>query len=164
VVHVDVAGPAQPARPLVLAVPPPVAALDRLVERSCRREQLQRVLDVSVVDVRIPRDGDRVDARLRVDVTPGTGALTLTSVDGSVMFALELLDTATLQPGGSATVPLRIRPGRCDPHAFLESKRSFLFTAYVRPAAGEASYLVFELDDVTTQARLTAWARERCGL
>ena len=135
------------------------------MERSCRREQLERALDVGVDHVRIPRDGDVARAREAVAVAAAADApLTLTSVDGSVMFDLELTDTATVLPGRAASVPVRIRPGRCDPHAFLESKRTFLFTAYVTPREGEATYLGFALDHERTQHALTAWARARCGL
>ena len=72
-------------------------------------------------------------------------AVTLTSVAGSVIFAMDAAAgslPATLGPGDDARqVPVSIRVARCDPHAFAESKKTFLFKVWMTMDGGPEAYI-----------------------
>ncbi len=78
-----------------------------------------------------------VEASTEVTLTrgPSDAAATLTGLSGNVIFTLEPVEGAlpvTLAPGQeSVTVPVTVRASRCDAHAFAESKKTYVFPAWV---------------------------------
>ena len=95
--------------------------------------------------------------------------LTITRVNGSVLLRISALSpsepVAVLEPGqDSATVPIRIeQSGNCDPHALIESKKTFIIP--IGFAVGDdqpfASVIRF---DVPAQRLLFRMINESCGL
>lgn len=151
-----------------VALPVPSPTLDRLLERSCRREQLARLLDATFTDLHAPPGAATARVTLRLAYA-GPDAVTVTEVSGSVIFDLVPAPGARLPVTLTRTRPraafdVVARPGRCDPHAFAESKKTFLFTVYLSlPSSGGSTYLIVEPDTATKQA-MDRWVRARCGL
>ena len=78
-----------------------------------------------------------VEASTQVTLTrgPSDAAATLTGLSGNIIFTLEPAEGAlpvTLAPEEeSVTVPVTVRATRCDAHAFAESKKTYVFPAWI---------------------------------
>ncbi|MDN4477914.1 hypothetical protein QQX10_06540 [Demequina sp. SYSU T00039] len=73
--------------------------------------------------------------------------VTVTAIAGSVIFAVDTeqgaLPATLAADQGRLEVPVSIRVARCEPHAFAESKKTFLFKTWLE--AGEADEAYVEL-------------------
>ncbi|MDN4484289.1 hypothetical protein [Demequina lignilytica] len=109
----------------------------------------QEAVDVAAPALGAP--GDAVDgtiattlvlARARPDVP-----VTVTAMAGSVIFAVDTehgaLPATLAADRDRLEVPVSIRVARCDPHAFAESKKTFLFKTWLE--AGEADEVYVEV-------------------
>lgn len=90
----------------------------------------------------------------RGDTTPGA-PVTLDAMTGNIVFAIDLDEAAerTLAAGAaSLAVPAVVRVGRCDPHVFAESKKTWVFPVYLAVGDAEPAYVEIQPDDVTRAA------------
>ena len=80
--------------------------------------------------------------------------VTITAMTGNIVFIIELADEPrTLAPGqASLSVPAVVRVGRCDPHVFAESKKTFVFPVHLAIGDAEPSYVEIQPDPVTREA------------
>lgn len=60
-------------------------------------------------------------------------------------------------------IPIRIRPSRCDPHAFADAKKAFIFAVWASVGDGEKLYVSFTPPKRTRQLLLD-FAVEECDL
>jgi hypothetical protein len=60
-------------------------------------------------------------------------------------------------------VPIELTPGRCDPHAFAEAKKAFLFPVRATIDGGQER-VVIVVPPKPLQDRLIAYALKTCGL
>ena len=88
-------------------------------------------------------DGTSVHTTLtmtRAADAPGEVTVTLTQLRGSVIFDLEPAAAlpASLEAGAdSVSVPVTFTASRCDPHAFAESKKTFVFGMWLEAGGAE---------------------------
>jgi len=80
--------------------------------------------------------------------------VTLTSMTGNIVFIVTLSDEPrTLAPGeAEISVPAVISVGRCDPHVFAESKKTFVFPIHLAIGDADPAYVEIQPDAVTRQA------------
>jgi hypothetical protein len=62
-----------------------------------------------------------------------------------------------------AEAPIALSPGRCDPHAFAEAKKAFLFPVRASVDGGEERIVIVE-PPKPLQDRLIDYALRVCGL
>jgi hypothetical protein len=112
--------------------------------------------------------GTTVDTTLTISRgAAGAGAsVVVTAMRGSVIFDMEPRAGTTLPltlgPDESAiTVPVTFTASRCDPHAFAESKKTFVFSVWVTIDGGSEKYLEIG-PDAALQVSLQS-AFDRCG-
>lgn len=86
------------------------------------------------------RRGDSAFGTLVLSRRSGALPVTVSAVDGSVIFTLRETGTlpAVLQ-AEDVRVPVEALPSRCDPHALAESKRTFVFA--IATAIGDGPVL-----------------------
>ncbi|WP_284328248.1 hypothetical protein [Demequina litorisediminis] len=103
-------------------------------------------------------DGDALSTVVTLTRGSSDAAATLTLLRGNVIFSLEPAQDAvpvTLEPAqASATVPVTIRASRCDAHAFAESKKTYVFPAWIE-VDGEEIAVEYRAEG-TAQERLHA--------
>lgn len=103
-----------------------------------------------------PRPGE---GRLRITGIRGTNLLTFDGIGPGGELPLDVDQT-----GGdrsAVTVPLPVRPARCDPHAVLEDKRGTVFRLQVE-VDGVAGSFDLAADPVL-RGELLAWVARWCG-
>lgn len=123
------------------------------------------VTDAAVVELSDwTRDGDRVRADLRLRRT-AAGRVVVTQVEGSVLFDIETAGTPALvleDGDDEASTEVVARATRCDPHARIESKRSFTFPVRTALGRGEPVPLPVTASDAG-RAVLQALLEDTCG-
>lgn len=82
---------------------------------------------------------------LLLDRTGANAPVTVTAVAGSVIFAVDAAPgavpvTLAAEEAG-LDVPLTVRVARCDPHAFAESKKTFLFKVWLAIGGADETYV-----------------------
>ena len=150
---------------VALAVPQDDPVLPRLHERSCALERLRDAVDVRFGDQR-SREGTSVRGDLVLERRAGSAPVSLTDVQSSIVLLLE--PTAPLPlalPAGAdgAGVPVEVRPVRCDPHALLESKRTFSFPVFVALAGAEPLQVPVTLPEGPGRELVDAALRDHCA-
>jgi hypothetical protein len=79
----------------------------------------------------------------------------LDAMTGNIVFTVALDDAAprTLAAReGSLSVPAVVTVGRCDPHVFAESKKTWVFPVYLAIDGGEPQFVEFQPDLATRDA------------
>lgn len=146
--------------------PDGVRFLTRLWETECHRRRLDRAVGVRLggFDEVSGDDGLELHAALELERRAGTEAVTITQVQGSVLFDLALGDRRTLPAGaGRASLPLVVRDGgRCDPHSRGDSTQTFLFRVWVSLGRGPALARVLEPTEAQ-QVRMLAFLDRACA-
>ncbi len=137
---------------------------------ECRQQAVQRAADIrfgsSWTQVGSGRQA-RVRGELVVRRRSSPQPVTVTEVGGGIIFGVRLLDERSgppvRLPAGRrrAAAPLEISASRCDPHALIESKRTFTFTVYVR--LGGASEVFLPLEATGEGRRLLEESLARCA-
>lgn len=137
---------------------------------ECRQQAVQRAANIrfgsSWTQVGSGRQA-RVRGELVVRRRSSPQPVTVTEVGGGIIFGVRLLDERSgppvRLPAGRrrAAAPLEISASRCDPHALIESKRTFTFTVYVR--LGGASEVFFPLEATGEGRRLLEESLSRCA-
>ena len=69
--------------------------------------------------------------------------VTLTSVEGNVVFSLVPARSGPLRLAGEPAVrlPVQVRASRCDAHALIENKRTYDFPVYAALGQGSPQYV-----------------------
>ena len=123
-----------------LAVPPDDPLLPRLHARECALAELARTARIAFAPG-WRREGDAAVGELVVRRRSGREPVTLTSLEGTVVFTLR---THTPLPvrleQREVTVAVRVTASRCDAHALIESKRSYDFPWYAALGPAEPLY------------------------
>ena len=128
--------------------------LARLREEECNRAAIAAAADIGFgaqwKRVGAP-DEYTFQLPLMIRRRGASGArVTIETVAGSVIFSLGTLDPErdpVLVLGADqarASVSVRVRASRCDPHAVAESKKSFRFPMYVALGKAQAQYVEVE--------------------
>jgi hypothetical protein len=124
------------AAPLRMPAPEKHAgAIARLHARECAAVAVREAVDLRFAD-RWAQEGRSITGELELrQRTPGVEAA-VDEVAGSVIFGVELdggppvLEVDDDDP--TARVRMVVSADRCDPHALIESKKTFVFLAWVR--------------------------------
>jgi hypothetical protein len=112
------------------------ATLDPLLRLMCGEQALARLVDITFTDGwESAPDGRSARGVLEIRRRPGADRppVALVDVAGSVIFAVRPLSgarepVATLAADQDVlSVPVSVGGGRCDPHALLESKKTYVF-------------------------------------
>ena len=137
-------------------------AFDDAVLRKINADECaeQAVLDVATPSFGPVESQTASEMHTTIVMTRGSSMtdapVTLTSMTGNIVFIVRLdaPADATLDPGeASLAVPAVISVGRCDPHVFAESKKTFVFP--VRLTIGDAAPAYVEIQpDPTARAAL----------
>jgi hypothetical protein len=161
VAHVRTSG--EPRR-VVFPVPHPDPLLARLLRDECSEFLIKQAVSVEFGPVweesgKVMR-GDLIVTRR------GPGAVTLNDLGGTTHY----IATAKSKPLGTLAagaqrleVPIELTPGRCDPHAFAEAKKAFLFPLRAAIDGGEER-VVIVTPPKPLQDRLIDYALRACGL
>ena len=137
-------------------------AMDDAVLRKINAEECaeQAVLDVATPSFGPVESQTATELHTSIVLTRGPSMpdkpVTLTGMSGNIVFIVRLDASAdaTLDAGqASVAVPAVVLVGRCDPHVFAESKKTFVFP--VKLVVGDAEPAFVEIQpDATTRAAL----------
>ncbi|MFG1944475.1 hypothetical protein [Nonomuraea sp. NPDC048826] len=165
VAHVRV-GDEQSPRKVVFPVTHPDPLLTRLLRDECSEHLIKQAADIGF-GPEWKRVGDAMHGTL-VLTRRGKGAVTVHRIDGTTHYI-----AAPVTPGEplaelaadaqNAEVPIQLTPGRCDPHAFAEAKKAFLFPVRAGVDGGEQR-VVIVVPPKDVQDRLIHYALDVCGL
>ncbi|MFG1680229.1 hypothetical protein ACGFNP_08640 [Nonomuraea sp. NPDC049269] len=155
-----------PLRRVVFKVPHPDPLLTRLLRDEC-----SAFLIKEAADIEFGADWTQVGKVMRgslVLTRHGTGVVAVQDVGGTTHYIATPVKKskplATLDAGAQrAEVALQLTPGRCDPHAFAEGKKAFLFPVRATIDGGDER-VVIVVPPKPLQERLTAYALKTCGL
>jgi hypothetical protein len=122
------------------------APLDRISAQECGTEFVLDHVDVGFSPEFTVADG-LVDTTLDLGRTQGDDPITVTAVRGSVLIELAGAEGSTplasMASGeDSLAIPVRMRIIRCDPHAVIESKKTFQLATWVAIGDREAQHIV----------------------
>lgn len=156
----------EPLRRVVFKVPHPDPLLTRLLRDEC-----SAFLIKEAADIEFGADWTQAGKVMRgslVLTRRGTGVVAVHDVGGTTHYIATPVKKskplATLDAGAQrAEVALELTPGRCDPHAFAEGKKAFLFPVRATIDGGEER-VVIVVPPKPLQERLTAYALKTCGL
>jgi hypothetical protein len=120
--------------------------LEAISATDCGRELVRQHVDVAFSPDFVVEDGVVV-AQLALERLEGDDAIAVDAVRGSVLLELRA-DAATsplgvLTPGDdTTTIPVQLRVVRCDPHAVIESKKTFQLSAWVALGDADPQHLI----------------------
>ena len=116
----------------------------------------------AVLDVATPSFGpvtSQDDSRLETTIVLTRGdadrdqPVTLTSMTGNIVFIVTLSGARELAPGADAlAVPAVVTVGRCDPHVFAESKKTFVFPVMLAVGGADPAYVEIQPDATARSA------------
>jgi hypothetical protein len=157
-------GQDQRLRKVVFPVPHPDPLLARLLRDECSEHLIKQAAGISF-GPRWERHGDVMRGTLTL-TRQGPGTVTVHTIDGTTHYIatgegkpLVTLD-ATAQRAETA---VELTPGRCDPHAFAEAKKAFLFPVRASVDGGEERVVIVTPPEAD-QERLIDYALDVCGL
>lgn len=124
----------------------PAAPLEQISATECGRVFVYEQVDIGYAPEFTVRDGV-LATQLVVDRVDGDEPIEVSNVRGSVLLELspaaDDLPLGTLAPGEDAlAVPVQLRVIRCDPHAVIESKKTFQLAVWVAVGSRETQHLV----------------------
>ncbi|GGT41884.1 hypothetical protein ACFFV7_25740 [Nonomuraea spiralis] len=159
------AGSEQPRR-VVFKVPHPSPLLTRLLRDEC-----SEFLVKEAAGIEFGPDWKQVGKAMRgklVVTRRGAGKVTLTELDGTTHYIITpdapKRPVAELEAGQQRLeVPVTLTPGRCDPHAFAEAKKAFLFPVRATVDGGPER-VVIVVPPKPLQDRLIQYSLRVCGL
>jgi hypothetical protein len=154
----------EPLRKVVFDVPHPDPLLARLLRDECSEFLIKQAVNIEfgpewTESGKVMR-GDMIVTRR------GPGAVSINDMGGTTHYIVTVKSRpmALLGPGAQRLeLPVELTPGRCDPHAFAEAKKAFLFP--VRAAIdGGQERVVIVTPPKPLQDRLITYAMRACGL
>lgn len=161
-----------PERRYRFEVPHPDELLTRLVNEECGAHVLRQKVDVTFGDSWTPEKADGVRTMtgvLHVVRKSGDEEIEISELGNTTHFTLRAVSGRTrpvvVLPAGQASLdlPVRLSPARCDPHAFAEAKKAFLFPVRASAGGGDPLWLIAS-PSREMQLAFTEYAREACGL
>jgi hypothetical protein len=122
------------------------APLDRISAQECGTEFVLDHVDVSFSPEFTVAEGV-VDTTLDLGRRQGDDPITVTAVRGSVLIELAGAEGGTplanmASDQDAVAIPVRMRIIRCDPHAVIESKKTFQLATWVAIGDREAQHIV----------------------
>lgn len=143
-VTVSASASGEPATEVVLAV------ADAALAQINRVECLQRdALDAAQPEFGALLSTDGAQAQATLVFTRGVSdkPVAINGVKGNVIFTVQAQGVALPVAMDSSTqrveIPVVVRASRCDPHAFAESKKTFVFAAWIQ-VDGREQYVEFQ--------------------
>lgn len=137
---------------------------------ECGRRELLAAADLGFGDDWVTVSPATARGTIRLARTTASEPLVLEQVQGTVILSLRVLDgvgdgpVATLPAGETATeVGVEVSAARCDPHALIESKKTYVFPMWVRRGDAPVMFLAVEPAG-PSRAAFEALIREGCHL
>ena len=126
----------------------PSGVLAELHDEECAATAVLASVDLHLGDTWQRTEARTIEGEIELAQRSSGVTATLDEVRGNVIFAVEAarsaVDVADDTP--SATGPIAITAARCDPHALIEYKRTFIFTVYVELDGGEPTRVDIEAE------------------
>jgi hypothetical protein len=122
--------------------------LERLRVAECDQRALAEVVQVELAD--LERTGDLLRGQVRLQRRVEGARVTLVAVGGTVIFGLRAVPPrgpplVRLEPGTDEVAgDVEITADRCDPHALIESKKTYVFPMHLQLGDGEPRYIPVE--------------------
>ncbi|GAA4556196.1 hypothetical protein [Planotetraspora kaengkrachanensis] len=157
-----------PLQKVIFSVPHPDATLTGLLNAECGAFILRESADVTFGDT-WTRKGKVLSGVLTVTRKHGDEPVAIDDLGGTTHFNIrpvsgERHPVVVLEPGTrSLEIPVEVTPARCDPHAFAEAKKAYLFPVWGTVGSGETYWLI-STPSTQTQATMLSYAQETCGL
>ncbi|HYI33688.1 MAG TPA: hypothetical protein VEX88_09525 [Glaciibacter sp.] len=144
--------------------------VDRIVAEDCVTQAVDEVVTIEPPTVlRIDGEGPASVAWVDVTVTPtgNPGTVTIDRVGATVLLTsvsgLDWPAGFTMDAAAPPrTIPLDLRPTRCDPHAVAEDKRGTVFPLAVSTSAGFSGTYDLVVPDAL-RSQIYEWIGARCG-
>ncbi|WP_052424209.1 hypothetical protein [Nonomuraea candida] len=159
-----VGGGSAPPRKVVFRVPHPDPLLARLLRDECSEFLIKQAAGIEFGPEW--KESGKVMRGNLVVTRRGPGTVTLNEMGGTTHYIVTAggRPLGTLAAGAQRLeVPVELTPGRCDPHAFAEAKKAFLFPVRAAIDGGEER-VVIVTPPQPLQHRLIAYAMRACGL
>ena len=126
----------------------PSGVLAELHDEECAATAVLASVDLHLGDTWQRTEARTIEGEIELAQRSSGVTATLDEVRGNVIFAVEAtrsaVDVADDTP--SAAGPIAITAARCDPHALIEYKRTFIFTVYVELDGGEPTRVDIEAE------------------
>ena len=129
----------------------PSGVLSELNTEECAATAVLASVDLHLGDTWQRTEGRTIEGEVELAQRSSGVTATLDELRGNVIFAVSTgggagsaLEVADATP--TAAGPVAITAARCDPHALIEYKRTFIFTAYVVVDDGEPTRVDFEAE------------------
>ncbi|MFI6812864.1 hypothetical protein ACIBG7_10665 [Nonomuraea sp. NPDC050328] len=152
-----------PLRKVVFPVPHPDPLLARLLRDECQAQQVRKLSDLAFAPEWRER-GKELHGTLVLTRRSGANAITVRSIDGTTHYMIEG-PVRTLEAGAARLeIPVVVTPARCDPHAFAEAKKAYLFPVRVTVDREEKPRVVIVIPDEKAQVQMLYYAKKVCGL
>jgi hypothetical protein len=161
----------EPLHEVRFALRHPDPLLAQLVKAECGAYILRQKVDVAFGDSwATVRDGGEDTLRGTLVVTRKTGDqdVTIADLGNTTHFNLSPVSRrhrpVIVLPRGARRleIPVTVTPARCDPHAFGEAKKAFLFPVFA--SAGDGEYYMIVVPSKQAQLRFLSYAEKTCGL
>lgn len=148
-------------------LPHPDPLLAKLLRAECEEYLVRQTADFRFVDGWKQSDGWLLGT-LVVSRRGGDRPVTVHAIGGSTHYFVRPERqrepvTVLTEAAAEQKIPVRIRPSRCDPHAFADAKKAFIFAVWASVGDGEKLYVSFTPPKRTRQLLLD-FAVEECGL
>jgi hypothetical protein len=135
----------------------PSDLLDKLHGTECAAAAVLADVDLRLGDTWRPSDPRTLEGELEVSQRRDGAVATVQGVEGNVIFTVSgdaasprALSVSNEHP--SASTPITITASRCDPHALIEYKRTFIFTASVQVDGDEPARVDIKAEGAARRA------------
>ncbi|MGH3519279.1 MAG: hypothetical protein ACRDQ7_18050 [Haloechinothrix sp.] len=148
-------------------LPHPEPLLSKLLVAECGAFLITQVADFGF-GAEWVRAGDALRGTVRVSRRGGGERVTVHELGDTTNYTLRPLragEPVAVLSGGAdrLDIPVQVRAARCDPHAFAEAKKGFVFPVWASVGAGETRHLTFTPPQAT-RSTFNNFARDVCGL
>jgi hypothetical protein len=125
--------------------------LAELHDIECGASAVLASVDVHLGDTWTPTEARTIEGEIELAQRDSGVRAVLEEVRSNVIFAVSTAGSAGLplevsDDAPSAAGPIAITAARCDPHALIEYKRTFIFSAYVALDGGEPTRVDIEAE------------------
>jgi hypothetical protein len=129
----------------------PSGVLSELNTEECAATAVLASVDLQLGDTWQRTEARTIEGEVELAQRSSGVTATLDELRGNVIFAVRAGDGpgSALEVGDAtrrAAGPVAITAARCDPHALIEYKRTFIFTAYVAVDDGDPTRVDFEAE------------------
>lgn len=134
----------------------PSGVLSELRDEECAAAAVLAAVDLHLGDTWQPTEARTIEGEVELAQRSSGVAATLAELRGNVIFAVSPVGAASAvevtDDTPAAAAPIAITAARCDPHALIEYKRTFIFTAYVVVDGGEPTRVDFAAEGASRRA------------